>query len=271
MIIIQYKGSNSKTPSFNWTASLRRPGCWMFQEFPESFLHIRSSHGVNVASLCPAVVVSDALTVSSRPLRAVGSIRDSCVNTVSPSSLSLRLTGFRPFLLPPVPLNHYFSFLPPFPSERQPLSSLHWWELLSSYTIHSLPSCSLTSPCTFAFSGLYKPSHLCSHFYFFFLVCNFLLWCLSLHLCADLCVPAPVIYPPYIFPPFTRGADVDSGWLMFRQPIALTTDLQSRGQNGQQYARLPPVKFSAPAILVEKQLGFGISVQIKEELNRLGD
>lgn len=58
---------------------------------------------------------------------------------------------------------------------------------------------------------------------------------------------------------------------MFRQQIALTSDLQSRGQNGQQYARLPPVKFSAPAILAGKQLGFGISVQIKEELNRLRD
>lgn len=58
---------------------------------------------------------------------------------------------------------------------------------------------------------------------------------------------------------------------MFRQPIALTGELQSRGQNGRQYPRPPPVKFSAPAILAEKQLGFGISVQIKEELNGLRD
>lgn len=58
---------------------------------------------------------------------------------------------------------------------------------------------------------------------------------------------------------------------MFRQQIGLAGDLESRGQSSQQHARLPPVKFSAPAILAEKQLGFGISVQIKEELNRLRD
>lgn len=166
-------------------------------------------------------------------------------------------------------LCHGHSFL----LKEQPLSSLHWWELLSSYTIHPLPSRSLTSPCTFAFSGLYKPSHLYSHSYFF-LLCNFLLWCLSLHPCVPISLFLLYLYQFYSFflhLPSTWKADVDSGWLMFRQQIALTNDLQSRGQNGQQYARLPPVKFSAPAILAEKQLGFGISVQIKEELNRLRD
>lgn len=58
---------------------------------------------------------------------------------------------------------------------------------------------------------------------------------------------------------------------MFQQHIDLTSDLKSREQNDQQYVRLPPVKFSALVIFAEKQLGFGISVQIKEELNRLRD
>ena len=79
------------------------------------------------------------------------------------------------------------------------------------------------------------------------------------------------IFPFFLHLPPNWEADVDSGLLMFRQQIDLTGDLESRKQNGQQYARLPPVKFSAPAILAEKQLGFGISVQIKEELNRLRD
>lgn len=58
---------------------------------------------------------------------------------------------------------------------------------------------------------------------------------------------------------------------MFREQTDLGVDIESHEQHGQQYARLPPVKFSALAILVEKQLGFGISVQIKEELNWLRD
>lgn len=121
---------------------------------------------MNVSSFWPVVV-------PLCPQRAVGSIRGTCVNTVSPSSLPPRFTGLQPFFLY-LPYHSTttspscsLSTVPFFLSERQPLSSLHWWELLSSYTIHPLPSRSLTSPCTFAFSGLYKPSHLYSHPYFF--------------------------------------------------------------------------------------------------------
>lgn len=75
----------------------------------------------------------------------------------------------------------------------------------------------------------------------------------------------------FLYLPSNWEADVDSGLLMLRQQIDPTSDLESREQNGQRIVRPPPVKFSAPAILAEKQLGFGISVQIKEELNRLRD
>lgn len=52
---------------------------------------------------------SNGLTVSLCPQRVVGSIRGSYMNTVSPSSLPPRFTGFQPFLFPPLPLNLYFS------------------------------------------------------------------------------------------------------------------------------------------------------------------
>lgn len=55
---------------------------------------------------------------------------------------------------------------------------------------------------------------------------------------------------------------------MFLQQIDLTGELWTREQNGRQNVRPPPVPFSAPAMLAEKQLGFGISVQIRAELNR---
>lgn len=71
--------------------------------------------------------------------------------------------------------------------------------------------------------------------------------------------------------PSNFEADVDYGLLIFRLQTDPTVDLKSCEQNAQQHVCLPLVKFSAPVILVEKQLGFGISVQIKEELNRLRD
>lgn len=79
------------------------------------------------------------------------------------------------------------------------------------------------------------------------------------------------LYPTFFHLPSNLEADVDYGLLIFRLQTDLTVDLKSCEQNAQQYVCLPLVKFSAPAILVEKQLGFGISVQIKEELNRLRD
>ncbi len=58
----------------------------------------------------------------------------------------------------------------------------------------SIPSRSLTSPCTFAFSGLYKPCRLYSHLHFLFLLCNFLL-----HLC--ICVYFPfTALSVYLYP-----------------------------------------------------------------------
>lgn len=99
--------------------------------------------------------------------------------------------------------------------------SFHWWELLSSYAVHLLPSHSLASPCTFAFSGLYKPSHLYYnlHCFSYFQLCNSLLSFLSLHLCVPislllLYLPIYYIHPLSIFSNWQ--ADVDSGWLMFR-------------------------------------------------------
>lgn len=211
--------------------------------------------------------------------RVVGSIRGYCVNTVCPLHHFLpRFTGFQPFFLPPLPLHLCFSFslticwttatfnlyLPSTDENYYPLTL-------------SIPSRSLTSPCTFPFSGLCKPSPLFSSSFSFSalqsppLLPIFALVCVCV--CVFLCCFCICLSVSNFFShlPSNWEADVDSGLRTFRLQIDLTVDLESREQNGQQYMHLPLVKFSAPVILVEKQLGFGISVQIKEELNRLRD
>ena len=142
---------------------------------------------VPVVWLCPRV------------LRVVGSIRGPCVNAACPLH-HLSFTGFQAFLGPPLPLHMYFPF-----HSNLLYHSFILYLASSDESFYPLTefthSHSLTSPCTFAFSGLCKPTRPSSHLHFSFSALQFpppLPICASispLPLCLSISIHLPLFSP----------------------------------------------------------------------------
>lgn len=140
------------------------------------------------------------------PQRVVGSIRGSCVNTVSPSSFPQRFNWVSTFSLTSLTSQPLLLLIALycFATTLSIYKATCIFPPLSYYPlIQSIP-CPLTPwlPLVLLlFSGLYKTSHLYFHLHFLFSLCNFLLSFASVCLSPCYCSLSPsVCLSLYLYP-----------------------------------------------------------------------